>query len=124
MIRRATHIILSFLLLVSTIGLSVSKHYCNGKLISTSFFIDTDSCCDSNDCCKNETEVFQLHEAFSVSVDLYLEESAPIDLLLNPIFLFNDNEIIQSTLKDYIISESPPPTKIQISLAKRQAYLL
>lgn len=124
MIRRATHIILSFLLLVSTIGLSVSKHYCDGKLISTSFFIDADSCCDSTDCCKNETEVFQLHEAFSVSVDLYLQESAPIDLLLNPIFLFNDNGIIKSTIKDYIISESPPPTKIQISLANRQTYLL
>ncbi|MEN8118635.1 MAG: hypothetical protein ABFS16_16750 [Bacteroidota bacterium] len=124
MIKKASHIILSMLLLISTTGLAISKHYCGGELISTSLFVEGGSCCDSDDCCKNETEIFQLDEDFSVSTSLAIPESVQIDLLAISLVVFNLNIEENSIADDYILIDSPPPPKIQTSLAKRQIYLL
>jgi len=124
MIKKASHIILSMLLLLSTTGLAISKHYCGGELISTSLFVEADSCCDSDDCCKNETEVFQLDEDFSVSTALELPESVQIDLLAVSLVVFNLSIEENLIVDEFLITDSPPPPKIQTSLAKRQTYLL
>lgn len=112
------------LLLLSTTGLAISKHYCGGKLISTSFFVEADSCCDSDDCCKNETKVFQLDEDFSVSAALELPETVHIDLLAVSLVILNLSSDENSLVDELLITDSPPPPKIQISLAQRQTYLL
>ena len=112
------------LLLLSTTGLAISKHYCGGELISTSLFVEADSCCDSDDCCKNETEVFQLDEDFSVSTALELPESVQIDLLAVSLVVFNLSIEENLIVDEFLITDSPPPPKIQTSLAKRQTYLL
>ena len=125
MIKATGHIILSFLLLLSTSGLVVSKHFCGGKLISTSFYVEADSCCDSGDCCKNETEVFKLDEDIQVSTMLELPQLAQMDLLAIPLVIFNLKVEEDQIIEEFTIAESPPPSpKIQISLAKRQTYLL
>lgn len=124
MIKKASHIILSMLLLLSTIGLAISKHYCGDELISTSLFVEADSCCDSDDCCKNETKVFQLDEDFSVSSALELPELVQIDLLAVSLVVFNLILEENSVVVDFELIDSPPPSKIQTSLAKRQTYLL
>ena len=124
MIKIASHIILSLLLLLSTTELAVSKHYCGGELISTSVFTEADSCCDSGDCCKNETEVFQLDEDFSVSTALELPETIQLDLLAVSFVVLNLNMKENSFVDEFLITNSPPPLNIQTSLAKRQSYLL
>jgi hypothetical protein len=112
------------LLLLSTSGLAISKHYCGGKLVATSVFIEADSCCDSDDCCKNETEVFQLDEDFSVSTAIELPESIQIDLLVVSLVLLKFSIEENSLLNEFLFTDSPPPPKINTSLAKRQTYLL
>jgi hypothetical protein len=124
MLKKASHIILSLLLLVSTTGLAISKHYCCGELISTSLFVEADSCCDSDDCCKNETEVFQLDEDFSVSTAIELPESVQIDLLAVYLVVLNLSVEENALVDEFLITDSLPPPKIKTSLAKRQTYLL
>ena len=124
MLKKASHIILSMLLLLSTAGLAISKHYCGGELISTSLFVEADSCCESDDCCKNETEVFQLDEDFSVSTAIELPETVQIDLLAVSLMVLNLIVEENSLADEFINPDSPPPPKIQTTLAKRQNYLL
>lgn len=112
------------LLLLSTTGLAISKHYCGGELVSTSLFADVDSCCDSDDCCKNEKKVFQLNEDFSVSTALELPESVQINLLAVSLVVFNLSIEERSLTDESLFTDSHPPPKVQTSLAKRQTYIL
>lgn len=124
MIKTASHIILSLLLLISTTGLAISKHYCGGELSSTSLYAESDACCESDDCCKNETEVFQLDEVFSVSSVSELPESVQIDLLALTVVVFSLIPEASLNATDYEIADSPPPLNIHTALAIRQTYLL
>jgi hypothetical protein len=124
MFKKAGHIVLSLLLLLSTTGLVLSKHYCGGELISTSLYAEADSCCDSGDCCKNETEVFQLDVDFSVSTALEIPELVQIDLLAVSLVLFNLTLEGNSIAENFKFIDAPPPPNIQTSLALKQTYLL
>jgi len=57
MIKKLTHIVLASLLLVTTMGLTVSKHYCHNSLVDVSFFSKAESCCDDGGCCQNENHL-------------------------------------------------------------------
>lgn len=124
MLKKLSHIILSVMLLVSTMGVAISKHYCGDSLISTSVFTEAESCCGDSDCCHNEISFFQLDEDYSLSSISEIPFVAEVDLigfslLINPL-----DEVIIGENQDFVITESPPPPKIQISLSKRQVYLL
>ena len=98
--------------------------YKRQELISTSLYAEADACCDSDDCCKNETEVFQLDEDFSATTVLELPESVQIDLFAVSLVVFNLTLDENSIIEDYALTDSPPPPNIQTSLAIRQTYLL
>lgn len=123
MLKKAGYITLSMLLFLSTTGFSISSHYCHGKLASSSFFVEKDSCCstnDSNSCCKDKTEIFQLDEEYSISSLLELYKIVPLNLWGGLVEIFNPQVLVDK----FVTTESPPPLKIQIALAKRQTYLL
>ncbi|WP_444705632.1 HYC_CC_PP family protein, partial [Mariniphaga sediminis] len=42
MLKRFSHITLSFLLLMATTGMAVSKHFCDDFLISTSVYAEAE----------------------------------------------------------------------------------
>jgi len=115
---------LSLLLFIITTGLTFSKHYCGGELISVSLFKEAESCCGSSSCCHNETETYRLKEDFSVAPMLDLPETATIDLIVLslPIY-FPDHEVDVPTDR-LSIKDGPPPPKIQTVLSQRQTYLL
>ena len=61
MIKRSVNIILIVLILVSTIGVVINKHYSGGKLFSVSVYSEAASCCEEPcDCCTDESEFYQL----------------------------------------------------------------
>jgi hypothetical protein len=66
MVKRISHISLSFLLLIATAGFAVSKHYCGEDLVSVNLFNEAESCCDDGNCCHNETVFYQVGEDFAV----------------------------------------------------------
>lgn len=124
MLRKTSHIILSSLLLFATVGLTISKHYCGGNLISTSIFGEAESCCDNSDCCKNEIEIFQLDEDYSLVLVSEVPQSAEFELLNLEILVFNFSVIETKEIQEFFESDLPPPPKIQTVLSQRQSYLL
>ncbi|MUU77990.1 HYC_CC_PP family protein [Winogradskyella endarachnes] len=59
---------LSFLILISSLSLSIEKHFCGDTLVDVSIFTEADTCCGGDakasevsivkkSCCKNEVDV-------------------------------------------------------------------
>ena len=112
------------LLLTTTIGLAISKHYCGGELISTSLFSEAQSCCDSPDCCKNETETYQLDEDFAAASILEVPETIQLDLFAVALILLDSQFEENENNAAFIVTDLPPPPKIQTALSQRQTFLL
>lgn len=110
------------LIVVSTMGLTVSMHYCGDDLKSVSFLSSPEPCCDiPDDCCHDETLSIKTENEFSGTFytfdfsQLVVELPALVELFL--IDIPEDNSFIS----DYIF---PPPPKIQTVLSSLQSYLL
>lgn len=124
MFKAVGHIFLSLLLLISTTGIAVSRHYCGGEIVSTTVLVEASSCCGSDSCCKNEIELIQLDVEYSVSSTVVVPSSVKIDLFGFSLAIFDLN-VEEILLEDeFIISDLPPPPKIQALLANIQSYLL
>lgn len=122
MFRKISHIALFIMLLAATTGMAVSKHFCNGFLISSSIYLETDSCCDK-DCCQDQSEFVQLDEEYQIS------ESSEVPAINELGLLFTGSELSNTFFRknnlDIFKSEIEPPspgTSTRLSL--RQAYLL
>jgi hypothetical protein len=124
MLRKSSHIILSILLLFATIGLTISKHYCGGNHVSTSIFGEAEPCCDSDDCCKNETESYQLDENYSSVSISEVPQSTKFQLVDLTILIFDHTKFNLESINDFFVANSPPPLKIQTFLSQIQTYLL
>jgi len=123
MIKILSHIVFATLLLVSTIGMAVSKHYCNNSLVGTSVFSNADSCCDDGGCCTNENHFYQVNEDFSAPVISTVPLLTEIEILKQTLF---DHELLTpgESAENFIISNDPPPATVPELLAWEQVYLL
>ena len=133
MIRKLSHITISLLLLILTMGFSVSKHYCGNALVEVSIFASVadgcsgdGSCAMESSCCHNELQVFQLDEDYSIPVvtdhvQFIQQDLAIIDLgcLLPDYNLYAKNS---SFLSD--AESPPPPLDTSTFLSAIQSYLL
>ena len=70
--KKVSHILVSLLLLVSTTGVIINKHYSGGELFSASFFVDAKSCCETSCChhehqsnCHEESDFYKLSTEFT-----------------------------------------------------------
>ncbi len=57
------------LLVVSTMGIAINKHYCGGKLAGVSLYVAATCGCNSAmsaKCCSQEQEFYQLDEDYSL----------------------------------------------------------
>jgi hypothetical protein len=124
MIKRVSHIGLIFLLLSATTGMTVSKHYCGNFLVSTVFFGEAESCCDSGNCCHNESAFYQLDEDFSIPASAQIPQIIDFKLfafIVEPsLEIFGDK--IEKTF--YTEREPLPPPNIQTVLSLKQAWIL
>ncbi|UCG28775.1 MAG: hypothetical protein JSV24_05300, partial [Bacteroidales bacterium] len=115
---------IALLLLITTMGFTVSGHYCGDRLVKVAFNAEAESCCDmENGCCHTETEHFQLENDFITSGVLYdLQGSGPeMAYPLAVISLPADQGITISLKNNY--SEHPPPPELQTLLSLLQSYL-
>ena len=125
MLKTATHIIISCLLLVSTTGLAVSKHYCGDDLVSVKIAAEAETCCNDDSCCHTETQYLQLDDDFVAStLPVDFRNLFSIDLFLNAteqeIFPIRDNHYS----KRLPFTNMSPPRTMQVRLAIHQVYLL
>lgn len=124
MLRKFSYIIISALFLVLTIGLAVSKHYCCGNLISVSFFSEAESCCDNDNCCKNDSQLFQLDEDCPIITTVQLPSLTRIQLLSFELFVLTYNKTVLTENNNISHSGSPPAAETRTFLSKIQVYLL
>src|SRR5690554_1342332 len=124
MLKKASHIIFTMILLVATTDLVVSRHYCDELMVSTSLYQEAESCCGESSCCHNETESHKLEQMFQISNPVPIPET-------NQIRLINclTEGTIDLTVNFVVIQEntggkppSPPNTRTLLSLY--QAYLI
>ena len=115
---------LSLLLLISTIGLVVSTHYCGGEMVGISVFQEEEPCCDMDGCCHNETHTYQVKNDFSTPAIATIPVLAELDILNHDLLfiegLFAEPESDNTTFIDF----SSPPKNIQNVLSLKQVYLL
>jgi hypothetical protein len=124
MIKKIIHIVLSFLLLISTAGISFSKHYCNDRLISVSIYEEAEPCCDGdNRCCTEETENYRLDSVYDAVEILQIEKNQ--DYLIRITYLLIDYLLVPvaDSGYEYLVPESPPPLSQQEILSSLQTYL-
>jgi hypothetical protein len=124
MLKKVSHIILSVLLLVSTIGLAVSKHYCSGFFVSVSVFNEAKSCCGESDCCHNEDIFFKVNDDFSAPAISTAPVLAELDILGHNLV---EGEFLiypETENQNPLFADSTPPPTIQKVLSLKQVYLL
>lgn len=123
MFKKFSHILLAILLLVTTMGMTVSKHYCGDSLKSVSLFSEPESCCDlPTGCCHDESMIVDIQDDFSASVFHFNFEQLAIIL---PIAIqLVDEEMLQNYPIVVFYETPPPPPLIQTVLSSLQTYLL
>jgi len=122
---RIIHLIVAIVLLVSTIGVVINKHYSGGELFSTALFVEAESCCTSSCChsmqmegCREEFEYLILDLDFTIP-----DNAASFSLYKLEISLFSINENITSNLYSSSIQNKivnrdikPPPKTDNLSI--------
>lgn len=65
MLKKTIHISLAALLFLSTIGVTVHRHFCFGSFVSETIFFSAENCCGA-DCngCRNESQTFKITDNF------------------------------------------------------------
>ena len=124
MLKKFSHIILSALLLISTIGLVVSKHYCSGSFVSASIFHEAKSCCRDSDCCHNEDTFYKVNDDFSAPQIVDTPQLAQLDILGHELFSFDLITAPEAEKTVILYDGSPPPPTIQKVLSLKQVYRL
>ena len=125
MFKRISHIILSFVLLVSTMGMAVSKHYCGEDLISVSVFnSENDACCDMDDCCHDEAHFFKVQEDFYTPQISTIPVLAELDILGHDLFAGIGLAALETEAVNPTFDESPRLLPLQKTLALKQVYRL
>lgn len=124
--RKFFNIFLVFLLLFSTTGVAISKHYCGEILQSVSVNSSTESCCDdqdmADDCCNEEVSFDKTTELQLSQLNLSLEFS-PYILYFVAVSLLDF--LLDASNQDYLTaySNSPPFAEQEIFLLD-QSFLL
>jgi hypothetical protein len=125
MLRKITHITVALMLLITTMGFTVSEHFCGDDLIKTTINAEAESCCGTEDgCCHNETNHYQLEENYVSQMVVFDLLGSGIDILF-PIDLSSIQiEPAKRIIFEVVYPEHPPPHKIQAILSFLQTYLI
>jgi hypothetical protein len=122
-LRKAGHISLSLILVISLAGFTVTHQYCKNTLVNIKVNSLPKPCCNTHGCCHSETRVFQL------KIDLLITGPVENPLIKTMAVFYNANSIptvIGATHSAKIsvkAAESPPPLKEHTVLSFLQTFL-
>lgn len=124
MLRQFTHILTTILLLIATVGIAISSHYCSGKLVETTIITEADGCCDmTSPCCTNDTKVIRLKDNFVFEAQQVAPIATELHLLFSTIIVMYVAPLEHETPLSTNINESPPPLRTSEFLSKKQSFL-
>ena len=116
--KRFRHIIIAGILLFTTTGFTITKHYCGGNLIDVAINATPDPCCDiSAGCCSDEESFHQLKTDF-IAADISLNQDLNINYFVIPEsdVLIIESEISELPLLNY--ANGPP-----LIIEKEQVFI-
>lgn len=123
--KKFLNICIVFLLLFSTSGVAVSKHYCGEILQKIAFNGEEKSCCDSEempeDCCKNEVSIIKSDNLKISQHDVDLTFSPYILSFIEVFFNINGEKEQVVSFQSYFHS---PPLIGQDIVIQVQAFLI
>ncbi len=124
MFRKVFHIVFAIFLILATTGITLSMHYCDGKLVSASINKEAKSCCDgSGGCCQNKSFHFEVKDNYVGPVILENSKIIELDRLFSILFV-SDIELLPEVEKTFqAFNDSSPPTANQKRLSLLQTYL-
>ena len=143
MIRKISHIAIALLLLVLTMGFSISKHYCGDSVVDVAVFsqgsngcgmdmkdmamdanTSKDECMTASSCCHNEHHVYQLDKTYTSPAVFDHVPFIQVDLAIFDLSLITP-EVSEAKTKDYfVLAKSPPPKDVLSALSDLQTYRL
>ena len=115
---------MSFLLITSTVGISISRHYCGGNLINVSVFSEAESCCGDADCCHTENSFVQVKENFVSSAITDSGSIHQFELSILELPVSFEDFSVESESYEFFVAESPPPLLTPCKLSLLQTYLI
>ena len=122
MLRKISHILLAIVVMITTMGLTVSAHSCGGELKSIQLLSEAENCCgDSCPNCENEIIKVEVEDDFTVSI---INFNFTQDFSFLPVFI---QLFLAPTFTEEIVQvayHKPPPLKIQTVLSDLQVYRL
>ena len=124
MLQKFSHIILAALLMISAMGMVVTKHYCGNEVVSVSINHASDSCCDMGNCCSTETHTYKVKDDYSSSVLITIPFLAELDILGHDLLVTEGLTEPESENTASFFANSPPPKTIQTVLSLKQVYLI
>ncbi|MAT39099.1 MAG: hypothetical protein CL946_05795 [Ectothiorhodospiraceae bacterium] len=107
--RSISAYLLIVVMILSTTGVTVARHYCGDRLISTSVATDKEdgSCCSmegSDSCCKNEVETVAVDDDITIS-----SQSVDHDVTLSAVSPIASIPHIESPSLDNNLERTNPP---------------
>ncbi|MCF6171332.1 MAG: hypothetical protein L3J31_00410 [Bacteroidales bacterium] len=124
MLKKISYITLASLLVFSTVGFDISRHYCGQLLVSVSLVSQADRCCSDMDgnCCHDENEYVVLKVDFTQSAAEQL--SIAVINIRNVEFNSLLDEALSSTSNSSCFTPFIPKPGTNKFLSIIQSYLL
>lgn len=112
--KKILNICIAFLLLFSTVGVAISKHYC-GEVLQKITINGEHKCCDSqdmpDDCCSDDTDVLKTEDYKLSQLFPNLEFSPVLLYTLTLNFLNIDQETADQKSISILLRHPPPPNQ-------------
>lgn len=111
MVKRIAHIFISLLLILATTGVTFTRHYCGGRLVSSSVFGDSHKCCGTHcNSCHTEVSNFKVADDFVASTfKIDHPQQLTLDWLVTPsINLFSTEINLNFSVNKVLLNSSPP----------------
>mgnify|MGYP001591848600 CR=1 FL=1 len=83
MLKQVLNSIVALLLIISTTGVIINKHYSGGELFSAALFIEAESCCETS-CCHHEHQnnCHEVSEFYKLVADYTITDKLKISNVL------------------------------------------
>lgn len=124
MFRKGFHIIVALLLILTTAGFTISKHFCENRLISVSIYGDAVPCDHKihDNCCHDSKNHFQIEDKFEIEQSSNLPGSITQESSSLPVTNLIATQ--ENSFENFPFAVLKFPLLYRPDLAKLQRFLL
>ena len=129
-VKNVTHIALVITLLISLVGITISRHFCGKILAEVSIGTEAEPCCDGNEMpagceCDSQTETLALDDDFQLEKqNLKLDGATLVVLSYFMHFLETDSFVESDTTSLLWAFNSPPAAEPDDIYIQVQSFLI